>query len=104
MLISQESKDKDRDTYLLVFSNNPPYCEECGVRLPNQFEDESGNIIMISQYSHIISKGSDPKFRHDYRNFNRLCFDCHQKWEFGDRQSMNIYENNVNIANMLRNE
>jgi hypothetical protein len=94
----------DRETYFKVFLLHPNVCQECGCRLPEEFEDDGGNIIMVSQYSHIISKGADNKFRNDPRNFNRLCFTCHQIWEFHDRKKMSIYEGNLKIINQLREE
>ena len=97
-------RNKDKEVYYQVFLSKPPFCEECGKRLPEQFEDEDGNIIYIHQYSHIISKGSDQRFRHDIRNFNRLCHEHHHQWEFGDRMNMKILKSNVEIMNKLRSE
>lgn len=96
---------KDREVYLQVFNNKPNQCEECGVYLPDEFEDENGRINYIAQYSHIITKGSSPEHRHNPENFNRLCFDCHQAWEFAtkeQKQKMKIYKNNLKIINKLK--
>lgn len=101
---TNDIRDKDREVYYQVFLTKPPYCEECGKKLPNKFEDEDGKVIYAHQYSHIISKGSDQRFRHDVRNFNRLCHDCHHQWEFGDRMSMKILKDNVDTIDRLRSE
>jgi len=92
---------KDRETYLKVFENNPPFCEECGTKLPEEFETWEGRIIMVSQYSHILTKGAHKEFRHNPKNFNRLCQIHHDQWEFGDREKMKIYETNQKIIEEL---
>jgi hypothetical protein len=53
-------------------------------------------------FSHILSKGSQPKLRHVKANINILCLECHQKWEFGDKKSMDIYPANEQIIGILR--
>lgn len=92
---------KDEETYEKVFNMKPSVCEECDCRLPDQFRDVEGNIIYRSQYSHILSKGAYPEFRHNPLNFNRLCFKCHHEYEFGDRLGMKINELNKNIIEKL---
>ena len=96
---------KDRETYRKVFSSKPNECEECGTQLPDVFEDEKGSIAYVVQYSHILGKAAYPEFRHDPRNFNRLCFNCHRKYEDGDsRETMKIFANNQVIIQTLFNE
>jgi len=85
---------KDEETYEAVFYLNPNSCEECGTPLPDVFRDAEGFVLMRNQYSHIHTKSSHPELRNDPRNFNRLCGSCHNKWEFGDRESMRIYPKN----------
>lgn len=111
---SKESKEKrdevlkkDRETYLEVFNSTPNECEECKLNgiytpLPDQFEDEEGNIIAIWQYSHILSKGAFEEFRHNKNNINRICREHHDQWEFGNRESMKIYEPNQIIIQKLK--
>lgn len=96
------SKNNDREVYYKVFLTKPPYCEECGVKLPDKFEDDDGKIIYIHQYSHILSKGSYPELRDNVKNFNRLCHGCHYNWEFGNRTNMKINQQNVEIIQELR--
>ena len=96
--------ETDKNTYFQVFNNLPHKCQECNCDLPNEFLDERGNINMVEQYSHILSKGSHPQFRNKVKNLNRLCLRDHQKWEFGKREEMKIYESNQIIIQELRDE
>ena len=98
----EELLEKDKATYFIVFNSKPNFCEECNAPLNNKFLDDRGRINMIWQYSHILSKGSAPEHRHNPINFNRLCFDCHQKWEFSDKSKMKIYEKNKIIIEKLK--
>lgn len=100
----REQIRKDEETYEQVFFNNPPFCEECHRKLNNIFRDEDGQVIARFQYSHILTKAAHPEFRNDPRNFNRLCFRCHQTWEFGDRVEMRIYPKNQETVQILRDE
>lgn len=96
---------KDEETYYVVFYSKPCVCEECGRALPETFYDENGKIVCRGQYSHILSKGAYPEFRHVVINFNRLCpVPCHDRWEFGDRENMKIYKPNQIIISSLLNE
>ena len=95
---------KDEELYEYIFDTKPPYCEECGARLPDEFRDENGRVIMRSRFSHIMTKGAWKEFRHDKRNMNLLCDQCHHIWEFGDRKSMKIYERNQLIIQELLDE
>lgn len=108
--IQNKSKNKDKvdkvlkedeSTYYTVFMCKKHECEECGSPLTKKFKDDKGKIIDRWQYSHILSKGAHPKLRNNPLNFNRLCFDCHQKWEFGDRKSMKIFIDNQFIIEKL---
>lgn len=94
----------DLETYYAVFSNCLNICQECGCILPADFKDEDGRLNCLGQYSHILSKGSHPEFRNDYRNFNRLCPPCHDNWEFGQKSDMKIYSNNQKIIQILYDE
>lgn len=93
----KEILEKDRKLYLYIFNTKPPICEECYKSLPDIFEDEDGNIIAIWQYSHILPKGAYQEFRHHKLNINRLCINCHNQWDFGNRKSMSIYLPNQEI-------
>jgi len=94
---------KDHETYLKVFQSNPNECEECGDSLPEEFKDAWGNIIAIWQFSHIMTKGAYPEYRHNPKNFNRLCQKHHHQWEFGDREKMKIFLPNQERINQIKN-
>lgn len=100
----REQINNDEEFYELIFNTTEPICEECGAQLPDEFRDENGMVICRAQYSHILTKGSSPEFRHDPRNINRLCPTCHHTWEFSDRVEMKIYSKNQDIVEILRNE
>ena len=94
---------KDRELYLYIFNTKPNECEECGAMLPDIFEDEYG-IVAIYQYSHILSKGHEPKLRHCKLNVQKLCLQCHNHWEFGDKESMKICEKNQVLIEKMRSD
>jgi hypothetical protein len=100
----KETLRLDRELYKYIFDTKPPICEECNALLSNEFEDENGNIIMISQFSHILGKGAFPEYRHNKLNINRLCDIHHDQWETGDRKSMKIYEPNQLIIQKIKND
>lgn len=54
--------------------------------------------------SHILTRGAHPEMAHDPRNVNILCFEMHNKWENGNRESMRIYRGNLFTIEQLKNE
>lgn len=94
---------RDKLFYLLCFRNKKQICEECGKKLPPVFEDENG-IVAIYRYSHILPKSTYPRLRHNLDNINILCFDCHYRWDFGDKKKMKIYESNLLTIDKLTDE
>jgi hypothetical protein len=94
----------DEEVYFKVFSSRPSFCEECGKGLPDQFRDDDGKVIARWQYSHILSKGAYKELRHNESNFQRLCFQCHQIYEFGDRTKMKTYNETQKIIELLYEE
>ena len=99
-----ETISLDEETYEKVFNVYPPYCQECGRKLNEVFRNDAGKIINRSQYSHILSKKAYPEFRHNHLNFNRLCLWHHNKWEFGDKESMKIFKENAPVIEKLFEE
>ncbi len=95
---------KDKSTYYDVFVAKPNYCEECGAPLPDVFADVHGGIVCISQYSHILGKQAWPEFRHNPKNFNRLCVTHHRQWENKERTTMRVYPGNQLIIDQLFKE
>ena len=86
--------DIDTHFYEEIWGERFHYCEECHKELGDKWERY--------MFSHILSKGSHPSLRHDKDNINLLCLDCHQKWEFGDKKSMDIYPDNEAIIYILK--
>ena len=91
----------DEAPYEEVFNSKSPFCEETGQPLNTEFRDEEGDIIARWQYSHILTKKAYPEFRNNPKNFNRLSYEAHQQWEFGDREKMKIYNKNQEIIQEL---
>jgi len=86
---------EDEDFYKECFDSCLEHkCEECGSPLPDKFKDDNGKVIAKWRYSHIIPKSIHSKLRHVVKNINHLCFDCHQEWENGNKESMSIFEKN----------
>lgn len=57
-------------------------CEECN----KEIKEPSGRNV-----SHIISAGANKALYLEPLNNFILCVPCHHRWEFEDRQAMNIY-------------
>ena len=72
------------------------YCEECGVSLGNRFNPYN--------VAHIISKGSNPAFRCDMRNFVLLCAEHHNQFDCEARSEMKVFERTEEIRRRLRLE
>lgn len=54
--------------------------------------------------SHILTRGAHPEMAHDPRNVNILCFEMHNKWENGNRETMRIYRINQLTIQQLKDE
>ncbi|UXQ88852.1 hypothetical protein [Tenacibaculum phage Larrie] len=86
---------KDEEVYEKVFNSSDGKCENCGEELPDIFR-YNGKVVARWRFSHIVSKQVAPHLRHDESNFNNLCFECHQKWEFSPNKSkMKIFAKNL---------
>lgn len=86
--------EKDEILYEKCFNLSSHRCEECGTQLPDQFRDDNGKIIARWRYSHIIPKSIAPELRHKVENINHLCIKDHGRWEGGDKENMNIFNEN----------
>lgn len=94
--------ERDELFYLECFNNSNHKCEECNTSLPNEFRDADDKIIARFRYSHVIPKSIAPELRHKIENINHLCLECHNRWEHGDKSSMNIFAENLkNFPNYL---
>lgn len=95
---SKTTKEKIQDDekfYLECFNLSDHRCEECNVLLPDEFSDHNGKVIARWRYSHIVPKSIAPELRHNTKNINHLCLECHGNWENGDKKSMNIFKTNL---------
>lgn len=81
--------------YRFCWDVYPHYCQECMKPL----REYSSTYI-----SHIKTRGSHPELAHDCRNVNILCFECHSKWENGNKKQMRIYPKNQRIIRELYKE
>ncbi len=61
-----------------IWAERPHVCVECAANLP----DHPDGIF----FSHLHTKASHPKSRHDPDNIVLHCPDCHHEWEFGGRR------------------
>jgi len=100
-------KNKDKLIYTEVFNFFHPItkgkCQNCGKKL-NDICSVDDIIIDNFRFSHILTKQAYPEYRHLFINFNYLCFDCHQLWEFGTKdkkENMVIYDINKFIIENL---
>ena len=91
---SIKRKESDEAFYEECFNTSDHKCEECNAKLPNEFKGDDGVILYRARYSHIIPKSIAPELRHVVDNINHLCFTCHQKWDFGGKKEMKIYNKN----------
>ena len=80
--------------YRWCWFHSPDFCEECGCWL----------VYSAEHISHILSRGAHPAMKHDPRNMNILCFIHHTRWDFGDKDKMNIYDKNQLIIQTLKSQ
>lgn len=64
--------------YEEIWAERPHRCEVTGIGLGEEF-----NVVF---FSHILTKGSYPRFRHNKKNIVLMSFEAHQEWEFTDRK------------------
>ena len=81
--------------YHFMWDIKPNYCENCLTPLPNY------SAVFIS---HIFSRKAKPEMAHDPRNSNKLCFNCHTKWESDTCKIMRIYPANKKVMELLIKE
>lgn len=81
--------------YRWCWANMPHICEETMRPLRH---------YSATYVSHILTRGAHPQMAHDPRNVNILCFEMHNKWETGNRESMRIYRSNMERIRILKQE
>ena len=87
--------EENEKFYKWCWEHKQHICEECMKPLHSY----SATFV-----SHILTRGAYPEMAHDCRNVNILCFNHHNQWENGDRESMRIYEKNQNTIQELKKE
>lgn len=78
-----------------VWEHKPHRCEETLKPLAN---------YSAVYCSHILTRGAFPEMAHDPRNINILSFECHNRWENGDRERMRIYPENMRLIELMKTE
>lgn len=73
-------KTGEREMFLEIWQERPHVCVKCGRPL--------GDIPHAAFFSHKKSKGAYPELRLVKNNVELVCFTCHQKYEFGDREDL----------------
>src|ERR1035437_5130074 len=68
--------------YMKAWRMKTNICEECNKVLPR---------FSRMFISHILSKGAFPNLRHNFENYQKLCADCHIRFETGARKGMKTY-------------
>ena len=95
---------KDEQTYAQVWDSKPHFCEEC-TKFLGDYTAKEAIKLHREYFSHILKKSLYGKIRNDIRNFNLLCFDCHNLWEKADtRKLMKIWDKNKDIMIELLKE
>ena len=74
--MKKRKKTGELELYKEIWEERNHECSICEVALPN--------LLRPIYFSHIISKGSEPKGRLDKENIWLKCHGCHSKYEFGD--------------------
>lgn len=75
------------------------HCEETGKLLGYDFDPKLGHGMCIS---HILPKSTYPEAYYHPLNCNVLSHEAHRQWEFGDKNSMQIYEKNLKIIQEIK--
>jgi hypothetical protein len=74
----QEVIDEDITFFKEIWDERPHYSEVSGEFLGDEFN--------VCFFSHILTKASYPRFRHEKKNILLMSFNEHQSWEFTDRK------------------
>lgn len=87
-------------------AENEKFYRWCWEHYPHRCEETMRPLHQFSAtyISHILTRGAHPEMAKDPRNVNILCFEMHNRWENGNRESMRIYRKNVLTIEKLRRE
>lgn len=70
----------EKEMFLEIWEERSHYCVKCG-----KYLGEDPNVYF---FSHIKSKGAFPELRLCKNNIELVCIECHQKYEFGNRDKL----------------
>ena|SRR6478736_9833340 len=76
--VDKGNKKKDKNFFEAIWKERDHICEVCCTPLGDTY-----NPVF---FSHVLTKGAYPKFRHYHKNIVLMCFEDHQEWEFTDRK------------------
>lgn len=91
-----KAKKGQSDVFFEIWNERPHICAECGRPLSQ---------ALPSVFSHYLPKGKYPNLKLCKQNIDLLCYEHHYQWDFGDRKSMKIYdENRIQLLKQLDND
>lgn len=99
---AKRTMSADLEFYWEIWTSKRHHCEECDTKLPEFKKEDVGKYKIF--FSHIISKGSEPRLRYHRDNINLLCGECHIKWHSKDRSIMKMHKKNKPIVEKLKKE
>ena len=99
--------EKDTELYNEIWkeradASGDHWCEECLLQHGKKIRSYLPDPWNRAYFSHNLTKGAHPALRRVKENFSLLHQKCHNKWEFGDRTSMLIYEKLKPVIRKLR--
>lgn len=99
--------EKDTEFYEEVWKeradeNGDHWCLECMLKYGKKIRSYLGPEPKRSFFSHNLTKGAHPKLRRVKENITLLHPECHNKYEFGKRHEMLIYEHLKPVIQKLR--
>jgi len=84
-----------KELFREIWIERPHYCECC--------HKELGEIPLAHFFSHILSKGAFPKYKHNKDNIILICMNCHNDWEYGNR-SLIKFSLKKRLYDLLKNK
>lgn len=92
----KEEENRLNEVFVKVWEETPHYCFHCGKWL--------GLEMKPIFFSHILSRGAHPGLRCDPENIVLACMECHQIYDFGDRNSLKNQIPEERIEKLLEKE
>lgn len=83
---------QDEQFYRYLWESMPRYCVNCLKSGKSSEQAYLGEKREAHFFSHILPKGAYPKIRYLLINIDISCWDCHQIWGAGAKETMVIYD------------